>query len=44
MQEPEGIPSALSGLRHDALRQERLKLTIGKIAGPTVCPNISRVV
>ena len=36
MLEPEGIPSVLAGLRHDALRQERLKLTIGKITGPTV--------
>ena len=40
MQEPEGIPSALSGLRHNVQRQERLKLTIGKITGPTVCPEV----
>lgn len=41
MLEPEGIPSVLAGLRYDALRQERLKLTIGKITGPTVCLELS---
>lgn len=41
MREPEGTSSALAGLRHDTMRQERLKMTVGKIAGPTVRSTVS---